>query len=229
LKVDPAGGGSEAHMIEQAKHLMVQSGAGWVMWLLIALSVITVTIALDRLRAFWGERDDGDRLLPDLDGLLGRAEIEPARERLADSPTVAARVVLAGLARWPQGSRAAQAAMTAAAGVERARLQRRLSFLATVGNNAPFVGLLGTVIGVVGAFDALAAPQAGAATGALAPERVMATIAEALVVTAIGLVVAIPAVALYNHFQSRLAAALASAETLGQVLLSHLPRPGEED
>jgi biopolymer transport protein ExbB len=61
---------------------------------------------------------------------------------------------------------------------------------------------------------------------ALAPERVMGTIAEALVATAVGLVVAIPAVAVFNYFQGRVTAALADAETLGHVLLSHLRGDG---
>jgi biopolymer transport protein ExbB/TolQ len=97
--------------------------------------------------------------------------------------------------------------------------------LGTIGNNAPFIGLLGTVIGVVGAFDALGKPAADAAeaaASALAPERVMSTIAEALVATAVGLVVAIPAVAIFNYFQGRVTRVVADAETLGHVLLSHL-------
>jgi biopolymer transport protein ExbB len=118
--------------------------------------------------------------------------------------------------------------MSAAIGLERKRLESRLLVLGTIGNNAPFIGLLGTVIGVVGAFDALGKPvQAvaggvAAASAGLAPERVMSTIAEALVATAVGLVVAIPAVAVFNYFQGRVATAVADAETLGHVLLAHL-------
>ena len=115
--------------------------------------------------------------------------------------------------------------MAAATGLERQRLERRLLFLGTVGNNAPFVGLLGTVIGVVGAFDELGSGATSSNAGhALAPERVMGAIAEALVATAIGLVVAIPAVVLYNYFQGLLAARLSGAETLGHALLTHAER-----
>ncbi len=95
-----------------------------------------------------------------------------------------------------------------------------------MGNSAPFLGLLGSVIGVVGAFVGLGKPQAMSnamgAAAALAPERVMGTIAEALVATAVGLVVAIPAVAVFNYFQGRVTAAISDAETLGHVLLAHL-------
>jgi biopolymer transport protein ExbB len=85
---------------------------------------------------------------------------------------------------------------------------------------------------VVGAFQELGKPQAlstaVSAAASVAPERVMGTIAEALVATAVGLVVAIPAVALFNYFQGRVTAALADAETLGHVLLAHL-QGGAED
>jgi biopolymer transport protein ExbB len=212
-------------MIEQTKIVMVHAGATWVMWLLIGLSVACLAIALDRTRAFWAERADGAGLARALNQLLVDQGVQAARARLLGMRSAAARVALAGLDQWKNGDPAVQQAMTAAAGVERARLQRQLLFLGTVGNNAPFVGLLGTVIGIVGAFDELGRPRvAAAARAVLAPERVMSTIAEALVVTAIGLCVAIPAVAVYNHFQGRLAAALAAAETLSHVVLTHRPR-----
>jgi biopolymer transport protein ExbB len=94
-----------------------------------------------------------------------------------------------------------------------------------VGNNAPFVGLLGTVIGVLGAFDALG--QAG--TAELAPEHVMAAIAESLVATAVGLLVAIPCVMAFNYFQALSAAAVSNAETLGHVLMTHLESASRAD
>jgi biopolymer transport protein ExbB len=115
--------------------------------------------------------------------------------------------------------------MSAAQGLQRARMQRRLLFLGTVGNNAPFVGLLGTVIGVLGAFDELGRRNVGSGAQ-LAPERVMSTIAEALVATAIGLLVAIPAVAVFNYFQGLMTSALENAETLGHVLLTHMAALG---
>ncbi len=216
-------------MIEAIKNVMVRAGAGWVLWILILLSVTSVGIMLDRLRVFFRQRDALPPLVKDLHRLLGDQDLHGARVRLARSPSVAAVVVLAGLAQWDRGARAAKEAMAAATGLERARLERRLSLLGTVGNNAPFVGLLGTVIGVVGAFEALGDGAASAAatvtgpTAQLAPERVMSTIAEALVATAVGLVVAIPAVAVFNHFQGLLTAALDDAETLGHVLLTHVP------
>ncbi len=212
-------------MIERITQLMVASGAAWVLWLLFGLSALSLAIAIERA---WELRRSGGNvavLVPALRRLL-RTDRSQAAQLLAASSSVEARVVAAGLAEADQGAAAAEEAMAAAMGLERKRLEKRLLFLGTVGNNAPFVGLLGTVIGVVGAFEELGKPQAlsSAVTGAgsLAPERVMATIAEALVATAVGLVVAIPAVAIFNYFQGRVTAALADAETLGHVLLAHL-------
>lgn len=218
-------------MIESLTHLMVSSGAGWVLWLLFALSFVSVSISIDRALAFRRTHGDVARLVPALRRLLRTKDRAGAEKLLTDSNSVEGRVVSAGLADADLGAEAAEEAMAAAMGLERKRLEGRLLFLGTVGNNAPFIGLLGTVIGVVGAFDALGKPQAmtgaAAAASSLAPERVMGTIAEALVATAVGLVVAIPAVAIFNYFQGRVGAALADAETLGHVLLAHLRAVGE--
>jgi biopolymer transport protein ExbB len=213
-------------MIDSLTHLMVSSGATWVLWLLFALSFVSVAVALERLIVFRRTHGDVRRLVPALRRLLREDDHSQAQELLRASRSVEGRVVTAGLAEADLGSAAAEEAMAAAMGLERKRLEQRLLFLGTVGNNAPFVGLLGTVIGVVGAFEALGQPAAMSggmvAATALAPERVMSTIAEALVATAVGLLVAIPAVAVFNYFQGRVTSALADAETLGHVLLAHL-------
>jgi biopolymer transport protein ExbB len=213
-------------MIEQLTGLMVQSGAAWVLWLLFALSFVSVAIAVERAFAFRRTGGNLASLVPQLRKLLRVDAHDQARKLLEAADSVEARVVAAGLSESDLGSAAAEEAMAAAMGLERKRLEKRLLFLGTVGNNAPFIGLLGTVIGVVGAFEELGKPQAMTsamtAASSLAPERVMGTIAEALVATAVGLVVAIPAVAVFNYFQGRVTAAMADAETLGHVLLAHL-------
>jgi biopolymer transport protein ExbB len=120
--------------------------------------------------------------------------------------------------------------MAGASALQRIKLEKRLAFLGTLGNNAPFIGLLGTVIGIVGAFDELgkvkaAAPGAAAAAtagAAVAPEAVMTNIAEALVATAVGLLVAIPAVAAFNAFQRIVKSTLANTDALSGLLLAHL-------
>jgi biopolymer transport protein ExbB len=204
-------------MIQSLEHLMVQAGAMWVLWLMIGLSIVSVGIAIDRARYMFGRRDDVHKLMRELRDLLEKRDLKRAAKLLEASPSVEASVAAAGLSMWDKGPEAMKEAMAAATGRERARLEERLGFLGTVGNNAPFVGLLGTVIGIVGAFDTM-----GKAGSTMAPELVMGNIAEALVATAVGLVVAIPVVALYNYFTGRITRTVEGAETLGHVLLAHV-------
>jgi biopolymer transport protein ExbB len=217
-------------VVEQLTKVMVQSGAEWVLWSLIALSVAALAIALERWLLLRKLRGDFPAHVKELQRMLRSGETKRAEEVALGYKSVDGNVVAAGLEEAARGPEAAEEAMAAALGLERRRLESRLLFLGTVGNNAPFVGLLGTVIGVVGAFDELGKPQAMngamAAASALAPERVMGTIAEALVATAVGLLVAIPAVLAFNALTARVNGLLNDAETLGHVLLAHLR--GEE-
>ena len=216
------------NLVQWLQRLMTNFGAGWVMWLLIGLSVISVAIMLERGWFYWSLRDDLARLASQLRSLLRDGDMEGARKLLEASPSAEAAVVAAGLLEVDRGPQAADEAMKGAAALERMKLERRLAYLGTLGNNAPFIGLFGTVIGVVQAFEALgkqgsgAAAQAAAAASMAAPQEVMASIAEALVATAMGLAVAIPAVAMYNVFQRKSKAILANTEALSRVLLAHL-------
>jgi biopolymer transport protein ExbB len=207
------------------QRIMVGFGANWVMWLLIALSVVSVAIMLERAWYFWSLRDDLVVLAKELRSALDDS-IEAAQKRMAASPSVEAAVVSAGLAMADRGAAAAEEAMGGALALQRMKLERRLAYLGTLGNNAPFIGLLGTVIGVVGAFGALGeaskTPVATATSQALAPQAVMSSIGEALVATAVGLAVAIPAVASNNVFQRMIKATLANTDALSRVLLAYL-------
>ncbi|MEZ4394073.1 MAG: MotA/TolQ/ExbB proton channel family protein [Polyangiales bacterium] len=202
-------------------------GAEWVMWVLIGLSVASIGVMVERARYYRRLSDDLARLAKQLDLRLRNGDEEGARELLRASPSPAALVALDGLDAEHRGAHAAECVMSATSARVRPALERNLSFLSTVGNNAPFVGLFGTVIGIIQAFDALKPPAgvtgaAAAAAAQAATGRVMGTIAEALVATAIGLLVAIPAVAANNLFQRRVKATLASTETLAQLVLAHI-------
>jgi biopolymer transport protein ExbB len=216
-------------------------GAEWVMWLLIVLSVLSVALMLERAVLYRKMEDDLDKLAEDVRDLLRAQDIEGAKTRLSRSPSPAAMVALAGLNDSDRGAESAEEAMAGATARVRMVLERNLAFLATVGNNAPFVGLFGTVIGIIQAFDALKAQQAAAATAAAAggpaaaqaaagmdaAGRVMGTIAEALVATAIGLLVAIPAVAAFNYFSRKVKSILSSGDTITHVVLAHLKAKGD--
>lgn len=214
------------HLVEWLQRLMSDFGAGWVMWIMIGLSVVSVAIMLERTWFYFSLRDDIAQLADKLRKALRSKDMEEAKKLIDASPSAEAAVVSAGLAEADRGARAADEAMKGAAALQRLRLERRLAFLGTVGNNAPFIGLFGTVIGVIQAFEALGKEDkvAAAATAAagMAPQQVMAAIAEALVATAIGLAVAIPAVAAYNIFMRKAKTVLANTEALTRVLLSYL-------
>jgi biopolymer transport protein ExbB len=221
-------------MIERVKSAMVGLGTSWVLIMMLALSVVSLAIMLERAWLFWSLRDDVQALMRDLGRLLRARDLDGARRRLEASPSAEAAVVVAGIVEADMGADAAEEAMAGAAALQRLKLEKRLAFLGTLGNNAPFIGLLGTVIGIVGAFDELAkansAPVvAGAANAAsqVAPQAVMANIAEALVATAIGLIVAIPAVAAFNLFQRFVRGTVANTDALAHLLLAHLKADGE--
>jgi biopolymer transport protein ExbB len=219
-------------MIERIKSAMVGLGASWVLWLMFALSVVSLAIMLERAWMFWSLRDDIPGLMRDLGRLLRAGDIAGARARLEQSPSAEAAVVVAGVVEAEHGADSAEEAMAGAAALQRTKLERRLAYLGTLGNNAPFIGLLGTVIGIVGAFEEFGkgpVVAAGAAASAGPSEAVMRNIAEALVTTAVGLVVAIPAVAAFNYFQRIVKTTLSNTDALGHVLLAHLRSAGEAE
>jgi biopolymer transport protein ExbB len=213
------------NIVDWLQRIMVGFGAAWVMWLMIGLSVISVAIILERAWYFSTLRDDLSVLARELRAALDDS-IEAAQKRMEASPSIEAQVVLAGLSMAHRGPAAAEEAMSGAVALSRMKLERRLAYLGTLGNNAPFLGLFGTVIGVVGAFAALGeaakTPVAAASSQALAPQAVMSNIAEALVATAVGLAVAIPAVASNNYFMRLIKTTLANTEALSRILLAHL-------
>jgi biopolymer transport protein ExbB len=208
------------HLVSHLKHVLLDLQASWVMWLLLALSAASLLLTIERWIFFRTVRDDIRSLSQDLDRLLRAGEYSQALKRMMGSPSAEAAVVVAGLKYADLGPASAEKAMEGSLALERLRLERGLAFLGTLGNNAPFVGLLGTVIGVIETFEAMG-QDTGAAGGA-APAAIMSGIAESLVATAIGLFVAIPAVAGYNFFQRKITSVMANTEALTNVLLAHL-------
>jgi biopolymer transport protein ExbB len=196
-------------------------GGTWVLWLLILLSVVSVIIMVERAITFYRSRFQDDQFLTDLLPCLQRFDW-PAAEALCEaSPALEPKILLAGLNRVPQGKEAVSEAMEA----ERIRvnllLSKGLNFLGTLGANAPFIGLFGTVLGIIHAFKDLALAEGGGGPA------VMAGIAEALVATAVGLLVAIPAVVMYNYLHGRLHTVLERSQRLGRLLLATLSSCGQ--
>jgi biopolymer transport protein ExbB len=213
------------NFVETVKEIFVHFGASWVLWLLCALSVGSLAVILERWLLFRSKDDDVRALAAELDAHLSNGSIAAALEALRPLRSVSAAVARAGLRLAPRGPAAAEKGMQSATSAERKCLEARLAYLGTLGNNAPFIGLFGTVIGVILAFEQLGQATGTARTGAasqVASAAVMSAIAEALVATAVGIGVALPAVAAHNYFQRRVAAMLDDAETLSTLVLAYL-------
>jgi biopolymer transport protein ExbB len=189
-------------------------GATWVLWALLALSVLGFAIIVERAVCFWTTRDDIQRLSSELGRLVLVGQWQNAEKLLSESPSFEARVAFAALGQNDPES--ADQLMQGACQNARLELERNLSFLGTVGSNAPFVGLLGTVVGIIGAFQKLDQAR-GAWTDGL-----MSEIGEALIATAVGLLVALPAIAAFNVFRGVVQTRLTRADALRRVVLGQL-------
>jgi biopolymer transport protein ExbB/TolQ len=191
-------------------------GAEWVLWLLIILSVLSVAVMIERALYLGRRRVDLEQLKKDARDALRGGDVDGVIRKYDASEAIEARVALTGLREARRGPGAASEAMISARAGERGLLEKRIAFLGTLGNNAPFIGLFGTVLGIIRAFHELAEnSQAGAQT-------VMAGISEALVATAVGLMVAIPAVLAFNFFTRRVRGMVSQADTVAHVILTEL-------
>jgi biopolymer transport protein ExbB len=196
-------------------------GAEWVLYLLLALSVLSIAIIFERI-LFYRLASHGlsafrDRVRADASSGDLKNALEAARNRAkTDSADLESQMAAALLA---SGRGPAQVLNEVAQDpVMRGRLawEKNLSVLATIGSNAPFIGLFGTVLGIIKAFHHLSEQ------GSAGAQTVTAGISEALVATAVGLLVAIPAVVAFNIFQRKVKAALAEAESLKSFLVGKL-------
>ena len=169
--------------------------AEWVLWLLIGISVISVGIMVERAVFYRRHKVNSEGLRPKLKTLLAAGDFKGASELLSAKDSMQTNVVLRGIEAAHLGPESVEDLLAGAARKETARYEKRLSVLATVAGNAPFVGLFGTVLGIIRAFKDLSGNMNEAS------DAVMAGIAEALIATAVGLLVAIPAVIAFNAFK----------------------------
>ena len=190
-------------------------GAEWVMWILIILSLISVTIMIERILFFMGQRPKINIIIDKVKkSMSGKNSFKDTIEILSGIKGVAPSIALAALNEAKNGIAAVEEAAASARIREKMKLDRNLAFLGTVGNNAPFIGLFGTVIGVIQAFHELSLNSTGGAS------TVMSGISEALVATAIGLLVALPAVVAYNTFSRKIKSILGDSDALLHTVLS---------
>jgi biopolymer transport protein ExbB len=191
-------------------------GAEWVLWLLVVLSVFSVAIMVERGLFFYRRVIDAEVLARDARAALRGGTIDEFIESYRSRDSMAVQVAIAGLSEIGGGLDAASEAMNSEKSRQRHIHEQNLVVLGTLGNNAPFIGLFGTVLGIIKAFQDLEEnPQGGI-------EVVMSSLSEALVATAVGLLVAIPAVVAFNAFSRRVRAALSTTDSVAHVILGEL-------
>lgn len=189
-------------------------GVEWVLWLLVLLSLVSFAVMIERFIYFVSRSQMADDRLIET---LRSGEFAAVRDRLASDRGMLPEMLRAGLDHVDDGAEAVESVLAGEIARSRTGYDRFLAFLGTLGNNAPFIGLFGTVLGIIRAFADLASAQ-----GKGGADVVMAGISEALVATAVGLIVALPAVVAYNVFARWLRRISANSIAAGQALLTGL-------
>ena len=207
---------TESQLQNQLLELFLFLGSEWILHLLLILSVISVAITLERCYHFWAHCRVADDLHQKINSHLSDLQVENVKNLLQNDRSHVAAVALEGINGIPQGPASAEELMTAATKQVRIKMERGLAFLGTLGNNAPFIGLFGTVLGIIRAFRDLSQNTMEGSSA------VMAGIAEALVATAVGLLVALPAVAIFNLFQRYIKGQVAQSDAVSHIVLAHL-------
>jgi len=179
--------------------------------ILFVMSAWSIGVMIDRVLAYNGARKQSRLFAPAVAGALREGKLDEAI-KIADrhKKSHLAKVVVAGLQEFRahqmsseisgEDVEASKRALERAAAIVHAELKRGVSTLATIGSTAPFVGLFGTVVGIINAFKGISTEKStglGAVAGG---------ISEALVTTAVGLFVAIPAVWMFNYFTNKIEA-----------------------
>ena len=191
-----------------------QLGAEWVLWLMIGLSVVSIGVMIDRFLWFRARETDTDVFNRELRGAFTRNEIDRVADKSKNTTAIPIQVALRGHEERKHGPEAAAEAMHGERSRWRRNADKNLIVLGTLGNNVPFVGLFGTVLGVMSAFLELTTKDTET------EKRLFETIAEALSATAFGLFVAIPAVIAFNYFGRRIKVLMGGADECAHQVMS---------
>ncbi len=196
--------------------ILSQGSAEFLLWLLLITSILSIGMIIERfltLRSINIKSKDFRRKAQDLLQSQTLNEIEDLSKNKDSLPE---KALAYGLRHAKaNGANGLAEVFNTFLMIEKPKLEKNLNFLATVGSNAPFVGLLGTVLGIMKAFSDLS-QSSGAGN-----EAVMSGIAHALVATAVGLFVAIPAVIGYNYFQKLVRQSLQSIDVARELCLAY--------
>jgi len=204
------------HIPNESSLIELYVTGGVFMHPILLCSIVGLAIILERLYFFSKARTDTKRLLTELLHVLQDQGFEPAQRMLHSKRGPIAAVLHSGLLRAKKGPEAVEKAIETAASIQTAALERGLIWLATVANIAPLLGFLGTVSGMIHAFEAIAAAEE------VSVKLVATGIYEALITTAAGLIVAIPVQTAHNYFVSRIDKFVIDMEESGAELVDAL-------
>ena len=208
-------------MLIQKLMYVARPAAVVVLYLLIALSILSIGVIIERWWFFKRRKVDINALGDQLEKAVRSGDVGAALAVLRGNRSVEAQI-LADALRWrADGAESVEQILAKAVRRNRPQVESGLLFLGTLGNNAPFIGLFGTVLGIMTSFR-----QLGSAQGASGMDNVMASIGEALTATAIGILVALPAVIGYNIFQKKGSDIEENAAALGNIVLASMKSGG---
>ena len=183
-----------------------------IMLVILVCSIVTVGYALERFIYFWKRRDRAESVAKVARDRVREGDLKGAVRECARTRHPLGPVAVEVLQNAHLRGSAAEETLQIALAEQRLLLERNLGVLGTMGNTAPLIGLLGTVWGIMRAFNDMAR------TGSAGPAVVAAGVAEALFTTAAGLLVAVPAVLIFNHFTRRISVMLTVAENQSRQL-----------
>ncbi|NKB67057.1 MAG: MotA/TolQ/ExbB proton channel family protein [Candidatus Latescibacteria bacterium] len=171
---------------------------GWAMWPLLILLIFGIAVTIERMITLSKAAINAEEFFKNLEETLRNGGPEQAAELCSQTRGPVATVIHAGLLRLNRGIESVEKSIENTAAVEMAFLERGMVWLSTVANLAPMIGFLGTVSGMIGAFQAIKE------AGDVEPSLVAGGISEALITTASGLIVGIVIQFFYNLFASRI-------------------------
>jgi biopolymer transport protein ExbB len=211
--------GAEVDMTLGEQIRDIWQGGGFMMWPLAAAAVIGLVIIVWKLFDLSTKSLRTKRFLREVDELIAQRKIDQALALSRDSNTPAGRILAAGLERRHEGSERVMKAIENVGLIEMAGLESGLVWLATVSNVAPLLGFLGTVIGMIQAFQAIEA------AGEVEATLVAGGIKVALITTATGLAIAIPMNIAHNYFVTRVDRLVIDMEESAQKMVDALHEP----
>lgn len=193
-------------------------GGEWVLYILLVLSVWSIAVIWDRFFLFQKKAKESALLEEKVPQLLLDGKIKEVQKIVENLTSPAASILKIGLANLSVGPESLGQILSSQRIYEKLALEKNLLVLGTLGSNAPFIGLFGTVLGIIKAFNDLAL------AGTSGPSVVMRGVSEALVATAVGLLIAIPCVATYNYFQNWIKRELSNSDRMSELLLAYAQR-----